>query len=464
ARGWSASPIVGMGGAVRGAAAGFVSETLTWKHIVGRRHERNVALEVVRTGELQMTGSPARATVFIDGPRAGTLPLPARSVAPGKHHIRIVHKGFAPQMVEVAVSAAVVARVAVKLADEIRNIEPDDPPAASTRYSTAGWITLGSGVALLATGGGLLGWFASIASDVDDLNSDPSRASNFSTCAPPHIRCPQKRPRVTRRVGRAIGERTRHVAAAVLLGAVRRAICDDTLPTVKPGASDPALDGIDTNCDGTDGVDEDGDGVASTESGGEDCVDLDAAIRPCAADIPGGQHDTNCDGLNALACDSCSPSHDTMVVAGECVSTPTAEGELCDDGDPCTAASYCAADAKPAHSAEIGAYFISATEVTVGEFRLCVLDGACEEPVEASGCTFNADDTETNDLPVSCVNWTQAQAYCKWRSGHLPTEAEWEAAAGGLGHQPFLPARLLGFREGFYGAGRVPQRKGSGRL
>jgi large repetitive protein len=54
--------------------------------------------------------------------------------------------------------------------------------------------------------------------------------------------------------------------------------CDDADSDTHPGSDDLKDDRIDNNCDGVDGFDGDGDGLASQESGGDDCNDEDPAI------------------------------------------------------------------------------------------------------------------------------------------------------------------------------------------
>ena len=72
--------------------------------------------------------------------------------------------------------------------------------------------------------------------------------------------------------------------------------CDDSLGSSNPMATDIAGDAIDQNCDGVDGTDFDGDGYASTISGGLDCNDQDSAINPDAQEVCSGI-DEDCDGL-----------------------------------------------------------------------------------------------------------------------------------------------------------------------
>jgi eukaryotic-like serine/threonine-protein kinase len=87
------------------------------------------------------------------------------------------------------------------------------------------------------------------------------------------------------------------------------------------------------------------------------------------------------------------------------------------------------ANERPARIVVVPAFWIDKTEVTVGAYRACVERGACPRPARSSAsCTYEMGDPQ---LPISCVPWASAQAYCIAQNKRLPREVEWEMAARG---------------------------------
>lgn len=85
-------------------------------------------------------------------------------------------------------------------------------------------------------------------------------------------------------------------------------------------------------------------------------------------------------------------------------------------------------DATPAHRVNLPVFFVHRHEVTNAEYlRFVEAREFSRLPHWPSGQPA----PEQERLPVVYVNWEEAQGYCRWIGGRLPTEEEWEKAARG---------------------------------
>ena len=79
---------------------------------------------------------------------------------------------------------------------------------------------------------------------------------------------------------------------------------------------------------------------------------------------------------------------------------------------------------------QLSAFDMGKTEVTVAQYRQCVLGGACTLPASNGSSSYcNWGREGRNSHPVNCITHLQAQQFATWLGGHLPTEAQWERVA-----------------------------------
>jgi formylglycine-generating enzyme required for sulfatase activity len=90
---------------------------------------------------------------------------------------------------------------------------------------------------------------------------------------------------------------------------------------------------------------------------------------------------------------------------------------------------------RPAHRVSVAAFELDATEVTTGAYQLCVAAGRCKPTVRWKTCNLAQPGKDLH--PINCLDWRQAEAFCKWAGKRLPTEEEWEYAARGTDGRSF---------------------------
>jgi len=144
---------------------------------------------------------------------------------------------------------------------------------------------------------------------------------------------------------------------------------------------------------------------------------------------------------------------------GACVPKPLDDGEKCDSGKlkgECSrgacvppamvwvpegvfdqgcdgnVSSICQDNAKPEHDVYLSGFAIGAREVAEGDWRKCVLAGACLARVHEADHALVGERVSATEL-----DWVRAKAVCEWSGAALCSEAQWEKAARGTGDNRF---------------------------
>lgn len=164
-------------------------------------------------------------------------------------------------------------------------------------------------------------------------------------------------------------------------------------------------------------------GTCTTPAGGECNESADCVCLPGRRDCGGTCVDTSTDVTNCGACGNrCTASQ--RCASGACVQL------MCPSGMALIPAGNFHMGADGVSMVTLSAFCMDSTEVTVAAYRMCPTS-ICGAPSTSDACNWTSTPGARENHPINCVDWYQATAYCRWRGGDLPTEAQWEYAARG---------------------------------